>query len=163
MNRIKELREEKGESLVEASKNSGIPYQTFRNYEIGKRKPNGENAVKLADYFGVSVAYIVGTGTSGNKNRLKKLRKEKGVSLDDLSKATGIPKTSLSEYETGPRAPRTTKTWDILADYFGVSTAYIMGLNTVQNENEITITRNEYERLKAIEQKYNEIKSLVSD
>ncbi|OJG12992.1 hypothetical protein RU94_GL001691 [Enterococcus asini] len=40
-----------------------------------------------------------------------------------------------------------------------------MCFNTAQNENEneITITRNEYERLKAIEHKYNEIKSLVAD
>lgn len=50
-----------------------------------------------------------------------------------------------------------------MAEIFGVSVAYITCSNTTQNENEITIAINEYERLKAIEQKYNEIKSLVAD
>lgn len=163
MNRIKELRISNGMTQAELAEQIGINSVTLARYESSDRNPKIDKLEKMSEIFGVSVAYIVGTGTSGNKNRLKELRKEKGVSLDDLFKATGIPKTSLSEYETGPRAPRTTKTWDILADYFGVSTAYIMGLDTAQNENEITITRNEYERLKAIEQKYNEIKSLVSD
>ncbi|HEK9331078.1 TPA: helix-turn-helix transcriptional regulator [Streptococcus equi subsp. equi] len=37
-----------------------ISYPTLSSYNQGIRKPKKENAQKLADYFGVSVAYILG-------------------------------------------------------------------------------------------------------
>lgn len=100
-------------------------------------------------------------------NALKKLRIEAGLSLGELSndlkkKGIKIGRASLNNYERGKQVA-SPKTWRILADYYNVSVPYIMGLDTRIGINEITITKNEYQRLIDIEQKYNEIKVLVND
>lgn len=65
MNRLKETREERKETLKEVSEALNIPYQTYRNYEIGKREPKDKEIWnKLADYFNVSVPYIMGIDES---------------------------------------------------------------------------------------------------
>ncbi|MFS1048300.1 helix-turn-helix domain-containing protein [Enterococcus faecium] len=74
----------------------------------------------------------------------------------------GVSDASVNKYEKSTMKPKIDKL-EKMAEIFGVSVAYITCSNTTQNENEITIAINEYERLKAIEQKYNEIKSLVAD
>ena len=61
MNRIKELRKEKGLSLRDLSNEIGISSATLSRYETEKRKPKIENWSKLADFFGVSIGYIQGT------------------------------------------------------------------------------------------------------
>lgn len=50
------------------------------------------------------------------KNRLKELREEQGLSLRELSDATGMANSTLSQYETGRREPKL-KTWEKLAQY----------------------------------------------
>lgn len=65
-NRLKQLREEKGFSLNEMSEKTGFPYQTLRNYEIEKRQPKRDVWDKLADFFEVSTAYIMGLSQERN-------------------------------------------------------------------------------------------------
>lgn len=62
-------------------------------------------------------------------NRIKELRKNKGVTVKELSEIIGISQSMLSNYENGNSEPRDKETWQKLADYFGVSVAYIMGLS----------------------------------
>ena len=59
MNRIKELREAKGISMKEAARRLGLPYTTYVNYEKGAREPNSEALIKIADFFGVSIDYLI--------------------------------------------------------------------------------------------------------
>ncbi|ALI33918.1 helix-turn-helix domain-containing protein [Weissella cibaria] len=59
--------------------------------------------------------------------RLKKLRKEKGVTLVKMSEAIGIAQSSLSRYESGEREPTKIEQLEKLADYFGVSVPYLRG------------------------------------
>ena len=59
MNRLKELREMHGWSMKEAAKNLGIPYTTYVGYEKGERGLNSELMVQLADFYGVSVDYLI--------------------------------------------------------------------------------------------------------
>lgn len=95
-------------------------------------------------------------------NRIKELRQEKKLTQKELANLLGVNMVTLSRYENNNRNPKIDKL-EKMAEIFGVSVAYITCSNTAQNENEITITRNEYNRLKEIEHKYNEIKSLVAD
>lgn len=44
---------------MQAAKELEIPYTTFVNYEKGDREPNSEMLIKLADYFGTSVDYLI--------------------------------------------------------------------------------------------------------
>ncbi|MGO5333368.1 helix-turn-helix domain-containing protein [Enterococcus cecorum] len=62
-------------------------------------------------------------------NRIKELRKNKGVTVKELSEIIGISQSMLSNYENGNSKPRNQDTWDKLSDYFNVSKAYIMGLS----------------------------------
>jgi len=41
----------------------GISEISYQNYELGRREPSIETLTKLADYFGVSIDYLVGRDT----------------------------------------------------------------------------------------------------
>lgn len=59
------------------------------------------------------------------ENRLRILRKEKGLTQIALQMKTGIEQALISKYESGERVPPT-ETLIILADFYGVSIDYIL-------------------------------------
>lgn len=61
-------------------------------------------------------------------NRIKELRQKKGDSVKKVADEVGFSQSMLSSYENGTRSPRDEGTWDKLANYFGVSISYLMGL-----------------------------------
>ncbi|WP_270743799.1 helix-turn-helix domain-containing protein [Streptococcus infantarius] len=83
MNRLKELRKEKGLSQQALANELGVHYRTLQNWENGKSNIKPEKAELLADYFGVSVPYLLGydTKTLANKQQLY-LQKLKSIALD---------------------------------------------------------------------------------
>lgn len=58
--RLKELREKKKISQRELAKLLGFSQGTVGNWESGIRKPTFKTLYKLADYFNVSVDYLMG-------------------------------------------------------------------------------------------------------
>ncbi|HEO7392115.1 TPA: helix-turn-helix transcriptional regulator [Streptococcus agalactiae] len=54
------LVKESNKSLTEISQETGISYSTLGNYNQGTRTPKKENAKILADYFDVSIPYLLG-------------------------------------------------------------------------------------------------------
>lgn len=60
------------------------------------------------------------------KNRLKQLRKEKGLTLDDIQSQTGIKRGTYNNYENGTTKPKP-ETWQALANFFNVSVEYLKG------------------------------------
>lgn len=59
-------------------------------------------------------------------NRIKQLRKAKGMSQAQLAKEVGIVKQLVSYYELEKRKPRP-EMWQKLADFFNVSVPYLKG------------------------------------
>lgn len=59
-------------------------------------------------------------------DKLKELRKAKGMTQTELASEIGISNASLSSYEVGARKPKDTKQWRKIADYFGVTVDYLM-------------------------------------
>lgn len=59
-------------------------------------------------------------------NRLRELRKNHGLTLKELGKKVSMHDNTLSQYETGKRNP-SLKTWQQLADFYGVSVSYLQG------------------------------------
>jgi len=55
------LREKRGLSQVEAAKRMGIVRTTYSNYEAGNREPDIDTIKKFADFFEVSIDYLLGT------------------------------------------------------------------------------------------------------
>ena len=61
-------------------------------------------------------------------NRIKELRKAKGVTVKELAETLGIAQSMLTNYENGSSTPREQSVWEKLSEYFGVSVSYLMGL-----------------------------------
>ena len=59
--RLKELRTAKGISQQELAEELSVHTMTISGYERGIRRPNFETLDALADYFDVSVDYLLGT------------------------------------------------------------------------------------------------------
>ena len=64
MNRLKELRKQKKLTIVELAEKVEVTKLTILNWEHGTHEIKGSNAKKLADYFGVSIPYLLGYDTS---------------------------------------------------------------------------------------------------
>lgn len=58
-NRIRELREEKGLKQVELAGILGVRQNTLSTWETGRYEPDNEMLQKIADYFDVSVDYLL--------------------------------------------------------------------------------------------------------
>ena len=57
---IKDLRVQKGLTTDEVALEVGVSGGAYRNYERGERTPDFVKLVKLADFYGVSVDYLLG-------------------------------------------------------------------------------------------------------
>ena len=62
--------------------------------------------------------------------RLKELRKENGLTIVQLEKATGICKSSISEWENGQSVPNALAIIT-LAKFFEVTSDYLLGLSDI--------------------------------
>ena len=60
-------------------------------------------------------------------NRLRQVRKLKGLTIKEVSEDVGIADNTLQQYETEEREPKK-EVWIKLADYYDVPVAYLMGL-----------------------------------
>lgn len=60
MNRLYLLRKQKKLTIVELAEKIGVTKLTILNWEHGTSKIKGSNAKKLAEYFNVSVPYLLG-------------------------------------------------------------------------------------------------------
>ena len=58
--RLKELREARGYSQYSFADKFGVAQSTVGSWEAGKREPNFDTMQRLADFFGVSVDYLLG-------------------------------------------------------------------------------------------------------
>lgn len=58
--KIRELRQEKGLTIKDLSENLNIKEPTLSKYERSEREPNIDSLIKIADYFEVSVDYLIG-------------------------------------------------------------------------------------------------------
>lgn len=70
-------------------------------------------------------------------NRLKELRKDRKLTLQQVSKETGVSVASLSSYENGNRNPKI-ETWQRLAEFFEVPVEYLQGTKDTFNQEELS-------------------------
>lgn len=66
-------------------------------------------------------------------NRIAELRKEKGLTLQQVADAIGVGNNTISRYETGNREPKL-ETWKKLAKFFKAPVSYLQGQGWSQNE-----------------------------
>ena len=66
------------------------------------------------------------------KDRLIKLRKELNLTQEELAQKIGYTRTAISAWEIGRNEPSNADTIK-LAEYFGVSTDYLLGKSDIRN------------------------------
>lgn len=60
MNRIRALREDRDLRQIDVARATGIDQKTLSNYETGKTQPDMSALIHLADFFDVTIDYLVG-------------------------------------------------------------------------------------------------------
>ena len=124
-------------AIKELAEYLGITPNVVTNWKNGSNKSYRKYLKEIANYFGVSVDYLMGNEESDTKKIpvskkddmyeiFKQLLEERHVTAYQVSKATGISTGSLSDWKNGRSSPKTEKLKKI-ADYFGVSVDYLMG------------------------------------
>lgn len=63
---LKKIREEKGLSRKDVAEKACIPYTTYVKYETGEREPILSSLIKLADFYQISLDYLVGRAPQTN-------------------------------------------------------------------------------------------------
>ena len=76
MNRIKELRIEKGITQADLAKILKISDRAVGYYENGAREPDYNTLLKISEYFDVSIDYLLGASDIRNPNSDNKADKE---------------------------------------------------------------------------------------
>ena len=101
-----QLLQSKKTTALELSKQIGVPKSIVYEWKNGKRQPSAENLMKLADYFGVSVSYLMtgkdydgpGAANEDEKELLLMLREAKRISLEDHDLLVSDFKRNISLY-----------------------------------------------------------------
>ena len=65
--RLKEIRKSKGLSQLKLAMDLNTNQNTISRYETGEREPSINELIKIADYFNISVDYLLGLIDSPRK------------------------------------------------------------------------------------------------
>lgn len=95
MNRLRELREEKGYSLRELGEKLGMNASVLGNYERGDRQPKIEVWEKIAKFFEVTPAFLMGLSSVKDKSNFfpidrSELTDQNKVILDDINELVEV-------------------------------------------------------------------------
>ena len=134
MNKINSLRQEKNLTLKELADILGVSEATVSRWENGKSEIRGKNLKKLSDFFDVSESYLLGyIERPSLPNRLRELRKEKKISIEQLSTKVGIDESRIAALESKVEFENIEKNdayySDVkkLADFFNTTIDYLEG------------------------------------
>ena len=143
---IRNLREDHDKTQKELADYLNIKQTTYSKYELGKINIPVEVFIKLADFYNVSVDYLLGTEIRRDiyndvKNvsleectdlkdvgrRIFKSRTELGLTQSELANLLDTTKISISRYEAGTREIKIS-TLVKLSKILNTSIHYLLGL-----------------------------------
>ena len=93
-------------------------------------------------------------------SRLRALRKERGLTLQQLAKHFGMSHSTLSKYETGSRKPDM-EMLKKLSDFFGVSVDYLIGESPVRDKEETVILNKSINMPELPPEAYQELEDFI--
>ena len=132
---LRRLRDSAGLYQKELADRLGVERSTITAYERAARFPPPEKLASIADFFQVSVDYLLGRSSDDRAlddepamfgDRLRALRERKELTQSELGKIISASKQTISNYENGVSSPDHDALGQ-LADFFGVSTDYLLG------------------------------------
>lgn len=90
MLRLKEIRNSLDMKQKDVCSSLGIPQNTYSQYENGKREPDNETLLKIANFFNVSIDYLLDNNPPAEKG--------KGIKIPVLGEViAGIPVEAIEE------------------------------------------------------------------
>lgn len=109
-NRLKKLRVSKGLTQRELGSFLDVTQNAIFNWETGRTEPSAETIERIANYFKVSPAYLMGWGEHKSLNHIiadntLRYRTQLNVSQETLAKYVGISTDAIRQIETGKVMP----------------------------------------------------------
>lgn len=84
--------------------------------------------------------------------RIKNLRKEKGMTLEEVAIKVGVGKSTVRKWETGMIANMRRDKIASLANALGTTPEYLMGWDEINSPSEIELTEGEMDLIKLFRQ-----------
>jgi transcriptional regulator with XRE-family HTH domain len=144
--RLKAAREKNGFTQLEVSKKLNIKQQSISQYETGLVEPDLRMLATFANFYGVTVDWLLGRGSINFQPKYKEIplnviynsaiqfpqkikaeRLKKNISQYKLAKETKISRSTLSLYELGITQPNLERLAKI-ATYYKVSIDSLLGI-----------------------------------
>lgn len=98
--RLKQLRKEKGLTLKELSEQLGdIKVASISRYEHGRREPNIDKLLEIADFFNCSVDYLIGNTPYKNAEDMIDLMHKEGKDIEETIEALKTFKRSNISFQ----------------------------------------------------------------
>lgn len=136
--RMAELRLDKGLEQKEIANYLNVLEDTYSKWERGINDMPIEISNKLANYYNVSLDFLLGLSDYNVRTKLKEvnfdvmrkrlitLRKENKLTQEALGLEVGFPQKTYANYENGISIPTSFKL-TYIAIYYGVSFDYLVG------------------------------------
>ena len=141
--RLHALRKEQKLILEKFAEPLGVTKQAVGRWEKGERQPSLALLSKIAESYEISTDYLLGLSDRREQSqqgegqeyspkllseRMKFLRKQKGLTLEQFGVEIGVTKQTTSRWETGLRQPSLEMLAKV-AEFYGVSADYLLGLS----------------------------------
>lgn len=95
MDNIKNLRKCENKTQTELASMLGISQSSYQSYESGLTEPNIENLKKLADFYNVSIDYLVGRPFANEFGHMSTAEKSLIIAFRQLNEVNQIKVVSF--------------------------------------------------------------------
>lgn len=76
------LRDERGVRDADVAKTTGISKSTFSDWKSGRGKPKNEKLKKIADYFGVTIKYLMTGKEDSGEQKITSVSSERALDIE---------------------------------------------------------------------------------
>ncbi len=102
LDRITELRNERGWSNYRVAKSAGISQSTYQTWYSRKASPTLEGIEKVCRAFDISLSEFFYEGKKKLvEYNLGRIRNQKGISMEELAEKSGVPFEYIFAFENG--------------------------------------------------------------
>lgn len=125
--KLRYMRESRGLSIEDLSEICDIPANLIVKFETGKDSPDLDQLKQLSEGLNVSIKYFLDKGDNTNNlgKRLKRVRIDRGISINSLAEKAGVSPGLISQIENGQTTPHL-ETLENLARILNTSPSYLL-------------------------------------
>ena len=158
-NRIKAIRQSRGENQTEFAKKIKATLPAVSNWETGRNIPNNKRLKAIADIGGITVEELLYGDKESRKIqigfRIKNIRQTNGLTLEEFGKLFGASKGNVSLWEKGSSLPSNERIKKI-AEYGNMSVEELL-------YGEKTISNSELELIKKLTKENEQLKDDIKE